>query len=320
MESYREITSKLNNNRVYLINNLDIENGLIDSLIQKRTLTNCMVESIMSKPTRTRKIGELLNILSRRGPETLPSLKEALKKSHQICVHNVLFPEDIVDNESIVFFKLSEAIDNLDNAVENYKRHGEIYLTTTATYNEQSPVSKIGLGMIPYLFAHRAVGYPKSIIVNMEGCCDPDKFDKLLNVYDSEIEEIRRIIENLKDGGLHFNIEIKNEKLKKLFEKRNIKLESDRLNIVFDMIDTDRISRDVLTFYACQIHLMCFGKYSFVIRKSRDTRPNCYLLFQAKLDSPVIKLDDREYIREAISLNEIPKQITFSNVAVDTPW
>lgn len=319
METYREILSKLNNNRVYLVNNLDVENGLIDFLIQKKILTNNMAESLLSMPTRSQKISELLSILPRRGSDTLPFFKEALLTSHQVHIHNVLFPKDIIKTESNVFASLSKTIEKLDNAVENHTRHGDIYLTTTATYNERAPVSKIGGGVLPYLFAHKAIGYSKATIVNMEGCCTPEDFDKFLNLYDSEIDEVKKIIKNLKHGGLHFNIEIRNDKMKKMFQKRNIKMELDRLDIILDSIDIDKISPDILTFYACQIHLICFGKYWFVIRKSQETRPNCYLLYQGRIDSPIVRFKDVSHVQEAIYLDETPKEIT-KHLSVEIPW
>ncbi|KAI8500205.1 luteolysis [Branchiostoma belcheri] len=79
----REILRK---NRVFLLDNIDSLDRLMDELLAAPDMpivTENMMDSIQSNPTKERRIGALLNLLPRRGPTAFTAFCAALRKTEQ---------------------------------------------------------------------------------------------------------------------------------------------------------------------------------------------------------------------------------------------
>ncbi|XP_078697691.1 caspase-2-like [Branchiostoma floridae x Branchiostoma belcheri] len=76
----------LRKNRVFLLDNIDSLDRLIDELLAAPDMpivTESMMDSILSNPTKERKIGALLDLLPRRGPTAFTAFCAALRKTEQ---------------------------------------------------------------------------------------------------------------------------------------------------------------------------------------------------------------------------------------------
>jgi len=73
----------LNKNRFALVNGVQVTEGLLSCLRVDYTLTHELQEIIQSKPTNSERVGALLDILERRGPNALDRFIFALTETDQ---------------------------------------------------------------------------------------------------------------------------------------------------------------------------------------------------------------------------------------------
>ena len=88
----------LTRNRVVLLSNITLSQNLLGYLLMDDTLTQDMVDEIMSKPLPKDRIGHLLYFIPRRGPQAFDSFIRALVATNHYTLarHLELFAKSVV--------------------------------------------------------------------------------------------------------------------------------------------------------------------------------------------------------------------------------
>lgn len=208
-----------------------------------------------------------------------------------------------------VFKSLINSVRALKPASTLTERHGIVYLTSTVTSTDSPPVSNLGAREIPYLIAALGCGYSHATVLSWKDAPSKAEFNRSYAIYQSEVSEAIELIKLLGDGGgIHLSVDITDARLEFLrkITRSYLKLSLDRqLSLIIDRVAVDSISLQDQRLIGCLIHLMCFGNYSFIIRRSFAPKPNCYLLFRAiKLNPVVVAASDASIVAEAIRMDE----------------
>jgi len=331
--------------RLLLIRTLDIE-AIIPYLMENRILTNEMVEEIRSYNTTQRKTGAFLDTMSRRiwlknGVPVVRNLFiEALYSTGQSGIGDVLsdklgIPRKItsVTQSAVatprepIFGSLSAAINRMKPFENKNDRHGTILLTSTSTFVDKPPISKLGEREIPFMFATKAFGYTIDNVLMWPNAPSKAEFVKSYDVYQQEVSEILDIIKTLEHGGLHVRILINDSRLLRLL-RSCIRANNyftvnpdDTVHVINNNINTSILSQVDTNLMACLIHLICFFDHNFIMRKSDPPKPNCYLLFKVKnwlQRSCVIMQPDHRFIDDAVNLDE--SVLVPTVIAAACPW
>lgn len=318
---------KLRTSRVMLITNLDVV-SILPYLIQHNIFTQTMDEVISSKVTRQSKVSEFLSILQRRGPNAKRVFLDALRLTNQSFIADEL--EGTENSSAIIsppiFTELARSLIYLKPGEQVSDRHGTVLLTSTQTFTNKSPVSKLGERELPFLFAVKAFGYSHDTVLGWPLAPSKNDFERSLEIYEKEIADVKHIVRSLDFGGIHLIVKPRDERLLKLllgYSQRctPFSISPDGLiHVIVPTLSLRMMSPIEVDLLCCLIHLMCFSDHKFIIRKSCPPKPNCYLLFRSAgmSKSVVIAVDDIKVIEEAIGLDESVYTPTVESAAC--PW
>lgn len=332
--------NSLISNRVFLVQNLDIEK-LIPFMKQSRVLSTCATEEIRAKTTTVGKNGKFLDILAMRGPDAEKHFIDALRATNQGFIADKLYgittpSVDVVelpishDEPLNGFADLISDVENLHANSTFSERHGETFITSTKTYSGKPPQSELSVGELPCLFAYKSGMYPIDAVKQWYSGSKRE-FDRSLEIYNREIDNVKHMLRLT--NGFHFAISLTESSvpifniiadLRRKFSVGNnfTHIQNTTLHVWWVTFDENTVTPVAFNITACIVHMLCYGMVSsFIIRKSEPNRPTCFLLFNAKeivdMTSILTFAHDKNIIKEAVKLDESVQNYT---CVIPRPW
>jgi Caspase recruitment domain len=319
----------LNKYRVELVRKMDTA-AMYADLRVGHLLTADMQDELECVKTSMSRNGRLLDMLARRGPTAKQRLIDALRNTHQTHLVNlILYGTEVAAEKELYqvpkkFDSLIVSVSQLKPCEKTVERSGTVLITSVKMYSELLPKSDLSVREIPHVLAVASGMYGKDAILALPDAPSKHEFERQMSVYESETTELQMLLHSLEDGGIHFVLRPRDDRIIAFFtrnvQKPYIYMCTDGIHLIIQRIQCLHFSQNDLKLICCVVHLMCFGDVEFLIRKTVEPRPNSYLLFKSeKLAGSIIAMDrDRQWILDAAKTDEsvsIPE--TRLNVS---PW
>jgi hypothetical protein len=356
MTSYKDIFLR---NITYFKDHINSIEYIVDCLVKNKEMTNRMATTILEERVSKQK-DILYEHISKRISSTSLRTKDvfckALNDTKQYDLLQKLFPDYVllkeqieqkpeekskqknVFNQNNVFDSIQKAFDELTPAIRLVERHGYKPMVTTSTFRGPTPKSNISTDELPYLFGVKIGNYSLDEAKSMEGC--PEDIHERYEVYNSEIDGVIDFIKAVENCGLDFVIWLTPDILHPVihhYQKATISYRQSNCLVIFETfvrvrlmnVRVNSLTNIEMLKTACMLHLVCFSpQYGFLIRKSADDVPNCYLM---NMYATLCLVDDLSVVSshheklivfEGICLEETVLKIPSikEQVTVPIPW
>lgn len=320
--------NRLIKNCVALNNEMTCTEMIIDHLVANREMNTWAKESIMVEPNKYRKNDMILCYLRKRPQTVIRVFLDALCATGQQHLADLIDPPREGEPKraapvKLVFNNLKTAVSGLKPAERQSERSALLYLTSTTLYSDPSPVSSLGVREIPFLFAVKSGFYGVDVVLGWKEAPTKADFERAMNIYNAELSEIEAILNSLENGGFELILTPRDDRLYRFvmaLNKPYLTPFNGSLRLCVTCFQRKQLSPADFSIMCAAFHLMCFGTYSMVIRKTITPKPNSYLLYNAYclLDSQVIMPRDIQWVRTAVDTDESVVMVGGQNTSC--PW
>ena len=180
-----------------------------------------------------------------------------------------------------MFAELVEAFHTL--SLEEKVADGNPVLCSKAhNYTGEPPSSKLVELDMPFLFA-KVLGFPHKKVLRLSS---ETPLERLLKVYENEIDEVKSLLQELASCGIHVIIRLRNKLLITLLQKykdtcKLFRIVDGTVHVIIPKVSTCSMTPKDVQILCCLLHLMCFSEHGFIFRKRYQCNKSCYLLLNA---------------------------------------